>query len=318
MGPKPNKKGGKNVRPTLANSFIPTQPELGKEEVEKLLNLLIDKLANLYPPQISNQQVMAAINDEFVGQNDGLSFSKLPKDQRKEQFRKRRKELRHANDSLLNVNLRKDVAIGLKKCLKDLSANHLCALIFDSTVNLEPMRCIFEKGPHNGPTIIGIPKLGESIRKPLGFSAICLGFNNDIIKGQQDPTSNHFYPVLELINNLVKNGRPSPLVCDIVKIGEKNKESDPTCDILTTTNQNFNVSIESDDNSISKETKNIKADSFTFSAMPKIELLYRDDNNTRVFVPTSKISVPGGIELCDNSDFIGFSDSPDSKRLKMS
>ena len=317
MGPKTNKKGGKNVRPTLANSFMPTEPQLGADDIDKLLHLLIDKLSNLYPPQISNKQVMVEIENELITPSSDVTFSDLNKTDRKEKIRNKRKELRHANDSSLNITLRKDVTIGLKKCLRDLSANCLCVLIFDSTVNLEPMRCIFEKGLSNGPTIIGIPKLGEWVRKPLGFPSICLGFNNNVLSKQEASTSDHhFYPVVDLINSFVKNEKISKSVCDIVSKGENYKGDDRKCDTLINTSEKSLLSNECKENFVNIKTEQLELK--TFTEMPKIGLLYRKDANTRVFVPESKMREPVGSDhLFDDNDFISLSESPVIKRQKM-
>ena len=195
MGPKPKKKAAKNAKPTLPNPFIENVPQLGFEEVERILNLLVEKLKNIYPLPVSNKQVMDVIEAE---PSTDITFSSLPKIERKEKFRDKRKEIRHSSDSDLNIELRKYISIGLKKCLKQLSTDSLCVLIFDSTVNLEPMRNIFEKGLNNSPIIIGLPKLGECVKKSLGFPAICLGFIKEILQAEHESEeANHFHSIIQ-------------------------------------------------------------------------------------------------------------------------
>ena len=313
MGPKTNKKGAKNVRPTLGNSFLENVPQLGVDEIEKLRNLLLEKLKNIYPPAISTKQVMDAIEVESKSSNDSPKFSELNKRDRKEKYKERRKELRHSNDSSLNFELRKDVTIGLKKCLKELSANRLCVLIFDSTVNLEPMRCLFEKGISNSPTIIGIPKLGECVKKPLGFSAICLGFDNAALSQNSSTDSHYFYPIVEFINSVVlSETKYSKSICDIVSKGDKFEE------IVPATNKPKN------DPPIGNRTSNFEQSKDSteqikvtrLKKLPKIEILYRNDITTRVFVPGSKIKT-NKREFDNNMDFISFSESPNIKKQKL-
>ena len=126
MGPKPNKKAGKNIRPTLPNPFIENIPQIGTKELDTILSILVDKLKNIYPLPVSNKQVMDAIEAELP---TDISFSTLTKGERKEKFRDKRKEIRHSSDSNLNVEFRKYISIGLKQCLKDLSTNNLSVLI---------------------------------------------------------------------------------------------------------------------------------------------------------------------------------------------
>ena len=224
MGPKPNKKGNKNARPTLPNPFLEETAQPRVEEIQSIQLLLEKRLCNLYPPQVSTKQVLDVINDEPHFQNISTNFKKMNKNDKREIIRKKRKEMRHLEDSKLNILLRNDIIIGLKKCLKEMSNNTLCALIFDSTVNLEPMRCIFQKGGSNAPYIIGIPKLGETLKKPLGFPAICIGFNRDVIKPQNDARSeHHFYPIIQQIQSFINSDvKVSKSICEIVSKGRDN------------------------------------------------------------------------------------------------
>merc|ERR1712223_2178710 len=245
--------------------------------------LLVNKLSNIYPPQVNNKQVMNSLEQDSKNQSEESNqksepnFSNLNKKEKLQLFRNKRKELRYANHSTLNVKLREDITIGLKKCLKELSLNNICVLIFDSTVNLEPMRCIFEKGLHNL-NIIGIPNLGESVKKSLGFPTICVGFKN-IVKDEVNnmKQTNHFYPIVELVSSFVQSHKVSKSICDIVrkeKVEEKNTDK-------------FNKS--TNDTIPEKHIldKTVKASRDKDEELPKIEILYRDDNNTRVFIPTS-------------------------------
>ena len=110
-----------------------------------------------------------------------------------------------------------------------MSANNICLLIFDSTVNLEPMRCIFEKGLYNS-NIIGVPSLGDAVKKSLGFPSICIGFKNRVKENTGDLKS-HFYPVVEFVNSFVQtHNKVSKSICDIVSKEEKITESNQTND----------------------------------------------------------------------------------------
>ena len=148
--------------------------------------------------RISNQEIVAKLKEE---DSEGrINITKLSKTERKEKFHEKRREMRLAKtEGQLDFKYRKDVTIGLKKCLKGLSIpGQFCALLFDSSVNLEPMRCLFEKGqkPPNGPVILGIHKLGELVRKPLGFPAVCVAFAKYIV---DERPAHHFYPIVQLL-----------------------------------------------------------------------------------------------------------------------
>ena len=316
MGPKK----GKFVRPTLPNPFMQTpQPQIGSEQIDQLFNLLVDKLSNLYPPQVSNSQVVAAFENELKSGKSDVNLSDLKKPDRKEKFRNKRHELRHAFDAKLEFELRKDVTIGLKKCLRDLSANRLCAVLFDSTVNLEPMRCIFEKGQPDGPTIIGVANLGECVRKPLGFPAVCIGFKNEVLakaKEGKESVSHHFYPIIELINAVLAiDAKISKSVCDIVSKGDSAKKTSAKCDILNISTEKCKGPVISTASCIQNNVYSNEA----LSAMPQIELLYREDSNTRAFIPGEKRAMlVEDKNLFANSDFISCSsESPNNKRKKL-
>jgi hypothetical protein len=307
MGPKPKKKTAKNIRPTLPNPFIENVPQLEEKEVETILNLVVDKLKNIYPLPVSNKQIM-----DVIEPSTDISFSTLPKSERKEKFRDKRKEIRHSSDSKLNIELRKYISIGLKKCLKQLSTNSLCVLIFDTTINLEPMRNLFEKGLSNSPIIIGVPKLGECVKKSLGFPAICLGFINEILQAEQgSEEAHHFYPIIELIRTFVKSEtNVLNSTCDIVSKGEKIKHEAFKAKIdggICNKPQNamFEDEIVENEKVLQRYTK-----------MPNIEILYRKDTNSRVFIPElkkSSIKTDGA----EHSDFLVFSEDIDAKRQKI-
>ena len=312
MGPKNNKKV-KNARPTLSNPFMENVYQPGAEQIEKLLELLANKLLNIYPPQVNNKQVMSSLEQEFKNQNEESNqksepnlCSNLNKKEKLQLFRNKRKELRYANHSTLNVKLREDITIGLKKCLKELSLNNICVLIFDSTVNLEPMRCIFEKGLHNL-NIIGIPNLSDSVKKSLGFPTICIGFKN-VVKDEVNDVkhTNHFYPIVELVRSFVKSHKVSKSICDIVrkeKVEDKNpdKNNKPTNDTIP-------------EKHIVEKT--VKASYDKDDELPKIEILYRKDSNTRVFIPTSNQNNCKSKKDM-NCDFISFSEEPQLKKQKL-
>ena len=308
MGPKNNKKV-KNVRPTLPNPFLEniTKPE--KEHIDTLLELLAEKLKNIYPPPVTNKQVMSSLRREItVDREETFSDINSNKKEKKRLFKAKRNELRNENHSTLNITLREDITIGLKKCLKEMSANNICLLIFDSTVNLEPMRCIFEKGQYDS-NIIGVPNLGDAVKKSLGFPSICIGFKNRVKEKTDDLKYTHFYPVVEFVNSFVRShNKVSKSVCDIVskeeagtKINQTN-ETDMVAskDLAMETNKIERIEMES----------NCKDNTF-----PTIEILYRTDNKTRVFIPISN-SLNSKNELSTSCDFISFSEAPKAKKQK--
>jgi len=305
MGPKSNKKA-KNIKPTLPNPYMENIPQLGKEQIDKLLELLNQKLKNIYPPQVTNRQVMSHMEQKTRDNTDSAE-KKYDKKERNELFKAKRKELRHENSSNLNTELRGDFAIGLKKCLKELSSNNLCALLFDSTVNLEPMRCIFEKGQHNL-NIVGIPNLGDSVKSSLGFSTICIGFKKIVKETVIDKKcTHHFYPIVEYVSSFLESHIKVPrTICDIVK-----KET------MVKTKQDDNMVLCNKPLSEKNKTEQITKESIEIeNQLPKIEILYRKDNHSRVFIPSSTSSISKN-NLSIESDFISLSESPECKKRKM-
>ena len=305
MGPKSNKKA-KNIKPTLPNPYMENIPQLGKEQIDKLLELLTQKLKNIYPPQVTNRQVMSHM-EQKTKDNTDTSEKKYDKKERNELFKAKRKELRYENSSNLNTDLRDDITIGLKKCLKELSSDKLCVLLFDSTVNLEPMRCIFEKGQQNL-NIIGIPNLGDSVKSSLGFSTICIGFKKIVKETVIDNKCiNHFYPIVEYVSSFVESHiKVSKTICDIVKkettVKTKQDDNMVTCD--------KQLSEKDKTEKVPKESREKE------NELPKIEILYRKDNHSRVFIPSSSSSISKN-NLTINSDFISLSESPECKKRKM-
>jgi len=119
----------------------------------------------------------------------------------------------------------------------------------------------------------------------------------------------HFYPVVEFVNSFVRShNKVSKSVCDIVskeeagtKINQTN-ETDMVAskDLAMETNKTERIEMES----------NCKDNTF-----PTIEILYRTDNKTRVFIPISN-SLNSKNELSTSCDFISFSEAPKAKKQK--
>ena len=130
-----------------------------------------------------------------------------------------------------------------------------------------------------------------------------------------ESASHHYYPIIELINSVLANdAKISKSVCDIVSRGDSAKETSGKCDILNSSTEKCKGPVISAAASI----QNNVYSNGTLSATPQIELLYREDSNTRVFIPGEKRTMLIEEKKFDNSDFISCSsESPNKKRQKL-
>ena len=116
---------------------------------------------------------------------------KAPKSERGDRIKKLKKEIRESKSpELLPAQLKESISVGLKQCLKEIEAENLRLVIFDSSVNLPAVRCLIDKGKL---PFTGVPNLGAILKQVIGFPGITIGF-----KKNSNP---HFEPFLTLIES---------------------------------------------------------------------------------------------------------------------
>ena len=55
-----------------------------------------------------------------------------------------------------------------------------------------------------------------------------------------------------------------------------------------------------------------------FTQLPRIEMLYRSDDSSRIFIPPANVVDENTNHAIEDNDFLSLSKSPDAKRKKMS
>ncbi len=125
---------------------------------------------------------------------DKAALLKAPKSARGDRIKKLKKEIRESKSSeLLPAQLKESISVGLKQCLKEIEAENLRLLIFDSSLNLPAVRCLIDKGKL---PFTGVPNLGSILKQVIGFPGMTLGF-----KRNSNP---HFESFLTLIESGLK------------------------------------------------------------------------------------------------------------------
>jgi hypothetical protein len=181
-------------RQVLANPLAlkTSQDDTAKEQLKTLLQ---STLTNLFPQsQIPTAEVIDVLTDE-----EKADLFKIPKTDRsvkiKELKLKRRAEV---NASVLPKDFQAGIVLGMKKGLRGLEKGHFRALVYDSAVNVNAIKCLFDKGKA---PIIPLPGLSSLVRSITGFPALCVGFPIDVTNMD---SVQHFQPLFECLDILIK------------------------------------------------------------------------------------------------------------------
>ena len=135
--------------------------------------LFFQVLKNLYPPSISTKMVLDSLDTESKS-----SLLKGPKSERNQKIKNIKKDLRNSKSSeLLPLELRSSVCVGLRQCLKEVEAENLQLVIYDTSVNMPAIRCLIDKGKI---PIVGVPELGAILKSVIGFPGMTLGFKKTV------------------------------------------------------------------------------------------------------------------------------------------
>ena len=221
-----NKKKSKG-RQVLSNPMVNPMNKLDQKQMESLKTLLKSKLLNLYPnAQVSSGEVISSLSE-----SEKSELFKLPRKERSsklKEFKKQKRDQLFQNNPLLPDKFKTGIVLGLKKCLSQLEKKSLKVLIYDSDVNIEAMKCLFDKGDLS---IIPLAGISSIVRTTLGFPALCLGFPKDI----SDPeVVEHFKPILDLCSSFAgpvkkptetKSETPTVLPDVVPKMKKKSKKT---------------------------------------------------------------------------------------------
>ena len=310
---KNNKKS--KARQLLSNPMTNSISNPEKKPVEELQKMLRSKLSDLYSNiQVSSSEVISELSE-----SEKTNLFQMPRKERTNQLKKYKNNKKNeikSSKTLLPDKFKNALTLGLKKCLKGLENKSLQALIYDSTVNIEALKCLFDKGDI---PMIPIPEVSNLVREITGFPALCLGFTKEIVKDVD--LENHFQSILDLC----KSFHPGFAVKskEIIKTEGIKKE-------MIIKNDGNNVKSEANDvtENISKDLKK-KSKKKKKVIGVKVTLLKRSSKNERVFDPTA-INVENNCDDKNNpdakvkeekefsGDFISFSSKPIKRKKDVS
>lgn len=265
----------KKARQVLANSLA-LNIELNQGQKEALKELIKEKLKNVFPKsQVPTQNVLKELSEAEKSDLFALSREERTK-QIKALKAKKRSEL---NVETLPKEYQNGLLMGLKSTLKSLEKNQVKALVFDSNVNFEALKVLFDKGTV---PLVPVPDLSKLSREIVGFSALCIGFPKEI---PNEKVAQHFAPILDAIEKL-------PNVKIVQKPAEKTLP-----DVIPTQKTD----------KIALPKKNLALKS------PRIEILTRSSTKERIFHPVSnQVKI---VKDDFRDDFISF--APLSKKRKV-
>ena len=154
-------------------------------------------MKNLFPPNVTTKMALDSLAADAKAE-----LLKAPKQSRNGKIKKIKKELRDSKlPELLPSELKNSVCIGVRQCLKEIEKENVCALIFDSSVNLPALRCLVDKGKL---PIAELPDLCSVLKRVVGFPGMTIGLKKN--------SNLHFRPLLTVLES------------DFVKVDEETKE----------------------------------------------------------------------------------------------
>jgi hypothetical protein len=138
-----------------------------------------------------------------------------------------------------------------------------------------------------------------------------------VIKPQNDARSeHHFYPIIQQIQSFINSDvKVSKSICEIVSKGRDNEIKCQKRDNLREDSQttiDMNEQVRSPTERIERIIDN------GFTQLPKIEMLYRNDDSSRIFIPPVNVVDESTNHAIENNDFLSLSKPPDAKKKKMS
>ena len=181
------KKKGKQV---LANALV-TEAKATELQKDQLKNCIKEKLEQMFVRPFSSAEVLGDMNEE-----DKKELFNLPKNERAKKFKLLKSQKKsEASKNLLPKEYQTGLVFGLKKCLKGMEQNSLKALIYDTEVNVESIKVLFDKGQI---PMVALPGISGVVRSVTGFPAMCLG----LPAKSDDVVQDFFEPLMTLINQV--------------------------------------------------------------------------------------------------------------------
>ena len=189
MNKKQNKK--KKGRQVLVNPLT-TDAKVTEVQIEQLKMCLQDKLQQLFSRPFSSAQVLDDLSDTAKKE-----LFDLPKNERAKKLKLLKSQKKsEASKDLLPKEYLSGLVLGLKKCLKGLEQKSLKALLYDSEVNVESIKVLFDKGQI---PMLALPGMSGLVRSITGFPALSLGLPAKI---QDVKVEAFFEPLMTMINQV--------------------------------------------------------------------------------------------------------------------
>ena len=124
----------------------------------------------------------------------------MPKNERAKKLKLLKSQKKNiASKDLLPKEYLSGIVLGLKKCLKGLEQKSLKALLYDSEVNVESIKVLFDKGQI---PMVPLPGMSGVVRSITGFPALCLGLPAKI---EDVKVEAFFEPLMTMINQVPVN-----------------------------------------------------------------------------------------------------------------
>ena len=172
-----------------------TEAKVTEVQVEQLKVCIQDKLQQLFTRPFSSAQVLGDLSD-----TDKKELFDLPKNERAKKLKLLKSQKKNiASKDLLPKEYLSGIVLGLKKCLKGLEQKSLKALLYDSEVNVESIKVLFDKGQI---PMVPLPGMSGVVRSITGFPALCLGLPAKI---EDVKVEAFFEPLMTMINQVPVN-----------------------------------------------------------------------------------------------------------------
>ena len=196
---KQNKK--KKGRQVLVNPMT-TEAKVTEVQIEQLKICIQDKLEQLFTRPFSSAQVLGDLSD-----TDKKELFDLPKNERAKKLKLLKSQKKNiASKDLLPKEYLSGIVLGLKKCLKGLEQKYLKALLYDSEVNVESIKVLFDKGQI---PMVPLPGMSGVVRSITGFPALCLGLPAKI---EDVKVEAFFEPLMTMINQVPVNANENLVI----------------------------------------------------------------------------------------------------------
>ena len=179
-----------------------TEAKVTEVQIEQLKICIQDKLEQLFMRPFSSALVLGDLSD-----TEKKELFDLPKNERAKKLKLLKSQKKsNASKDLLPKEYLSGIVLGLKKCLKGLEQKSLKALLYDSEVNVESIKVLFDKGQI---PMVPLPGMSGVVRSITGFPALCLGLPAKI---EDVKVEAFFEPLMTMINQVPVNANENLVV----------------------------------------------------------------------------------------------------------